>query len=58
VGAEHFKVSERAKQGELPHAQNEAFRDSDMTHRARTTVITWLNVLCPKASAAWHVQED
>ena len=57
-GGEHFKVSAKAKRGELPHAQDEAFWGSEMSHRARTTVITWLNLLCPKASAAWHVRED
>ena len=57
-GGEEFKLSAKAKRGELPHAQDPAFWDSEMTHRARTTVITWLNLLCPKASAAWHVRED
>jgi hypothetical protein len=57
-GGEHFNVSAKAKRGELPHAQDPAFWDSEMTHRARTAVITWLNLLCPKASAAWHVRED
>jgi hypothetical protein len=57
-GGEQFKVSAKAKRGELPHAQDEAFWDTGMTHPARTTVITWLNLLCPKASAAWHVRED
>lgn len=57
-GGEDFKLSAKAKRGELPHAQDPEFWETDMTHRARTTVITWLNLLCPKASAAWHVQED
>ena len=29
-----------------------------MAHRAQTTVITWLNLLRPKASTASHVQEE
>lgn len=57
-GADDYKLSEKAKKGELPHADDPAFWQTEMTHRARYTVITWFNLLCPKASAKWHIQQE
>ncbi len=52
-----YKVSAKAKAGKLPHAEDPAFwEDEEMTHRARFTVITWFELLCPAATAKWPVR--
>ncbi len=57
-GGEDFKLSDKAMAGQLPHAQNPDFWQSEMSHRARTTVISWFRLLCPKASAQWNVRKE
>lgn len=58
-GAEPSKLSAKAKQGKLPHAElPEYWEDREMSHRARFTVITWFELLCPKATAKWHIRME
>lgn len=57
-GGEEFKLSDKAKRGELPHAEDPAFWDGETTHRGRFTVITWFQLLCPKASARWNLRPE
>jgi hypothetical protein len=53
---EEYKISEKAKKGQFADAEGQAFWDGDLTHRGRITVITWFRLLCPNASAKWHVR--
>ncbi len=57
-GGDEFRLTDEAKAGQLAHAQDARFWQSQMTHRARTTVIRWFRVLCPRASEKWHVREE
>ena len=56
--SEDYKISDRARKGELPHAENRAFWEKEMSHREQATVITWFRFLCPQASAKWHVRPE
>jgi hypothetical protein len=54
-----YKISAKAKQGKLPHAEDPAFWEGEeMSHRARFTVITWFELLCPAAAAKWHIRQE
>ena len=57
-GGKEFQLSEKAKAGQLPHAQDPEFWQSEMLPPDRTTAISWFRLLCPKASAKWNVREE
>lgn len=57
-GGKEFQLSEKAKAGQLPHAQDPEFWQSEMSPPDRTTAISWFRLLCPKASAKWNVREE
>jgi hypothetical protein len=51
-------LSAKAKAGQLAHAQDPAFWEGEMSHRARSTVISWFNLLCPKLSRKLNIKEE
>ena len=57
-GADAYKLTEKAKKGEFRHAEEAGYWETEMSHRAIYTVITWFNLLCPKASAKWNIRQE
>ena len=57
-GAQEYKLSSKAKAGELSHAEDPSFWEVEMTHRERYAAITWLLLLCPSNSRRWHVRHE
>jgi hypothetical protein len=57
-GAREFNLSARGKAGELEHAEDPNFWETQMTHRERYAAITWLRLLCPRNSFRWHVRHE
>ena len=54
-GGETYRLSKAALAGRLPHADDPKFWAGSLTGRARYTLISWIQVLCPDTSRRLNI---
>ncbi len=58
TGGDTYRLSKAALAGRLRHAEDPKFWATSLTGRARYTLITWFQVLCPDTSRRLNIRQE